>query len=46
MVPENIHTPNGGSRKFRGVGGSESDKSPKGRGLLKEFFFPVGVNCD
>ena len=46
MVPENIHTPpppHGGSRKFQGVGGSESDKFPKGRGVTQTVFFPEGL---
>ena len=39
VVPENIHTPpHGGSRKFRGVGGSENDKFPKGRGVTQTGF--------
>ena len=46
VVPENIHTPHGGSRNFLGVGGSKRAKFPKGRGVHKEFFFPEGLKCD
>ena len=46
VVPENIHTPHGGSRNFLGVGGSKRDKFPKGRGVHKEFFFQEGLKCD
>ena len=34
VVPENIQTPhNGGNWKFRGVGGSEAQENPEGRGV-------------
>ena len=33
VVPENIHTPHGGTRKFRGGGGSDRWKFPEGRGV-------------
>ena len=47
VVPENIHTPpHGGSRKFQGVEGCERGKSPKGKGVYKELFFPEGWKCD
>jgi len=38
--------PHRGSQKFRGVGGSERGKCPKGRGATQRVFFPVGVKCD
>ena len=37
------YPPHGGSRKFRGVGGSENDKFPKGRGVTQTVFFPGGL---
>ena len=37
------YPPHGGSRKFQGVGGSESDKFPKGRGVTQTVFFPGGL---
>ena len=37
------YPPHGGSRKFRGVGGSENDKFPKGRGVTPTVFFPGGL---
>ena len=40
------YLPHGGSWKFLGVGGSNGDKFPKGRGVHKEFFFPGGLKCD
>ena len=38
--------PHGGSRKFQGVEGCERGKSPKGKGVYKELFFPEGWKCD
>ena len=47
VVPENIHTPpHGGSRKFQGVEGCERGKSPKGKVVYKELFFPEGWKWD
>ena len=46
MVPENIHTPHGGSRKFQGVEGCERGTFPKGKGVNKELFFPEGLKYD
>ena len=37
------YPPHGGSRKFRGVGGSENDKFPKGRGVTQTVFFQGGL---
>ena len=37
------YPPHGGSRKFRGVGGSENDKFPKGRGVTQTGFFTGGL---
>ena len=36
------YPPHGGSRKFRGVGGSKNDKFPKGRGVTQTGFFYRG----
>ena len=46
VVPENIHTPHGGSRKFQGVEGCGEGTFPKGREVYKELFFPEGLKCD
>ena len=40
------YPPHGGSRKFQGVEGCERGKSPKGKGVCKELFFPEGWKCD
>ena len=40
------YSPHGGSRKFQGVEGCERGKSPKGKGVYKELFFPEGLKCD
>ena len=45
VVPENIHTPHGGSRKFQGEEGCERGKFPKGTGVSKELLFPEGLKC-
>ena len=39
VVPENIHTPRGGQRKFREEGkGSKRRQFPRGGGCLERFF--------
>ena len=40
VVPENIYTPHGGQRKFRGEGGAKKTQFPRGWGQLLEIFFP------
>ena len=38
VVPENIYTPHGGQRKFRGEGGAKKTQFPRGGGsFLKSF---------
>ena len=41
VVPENIHTPRGGQRRFRGKGGGvQKEAISKGVGLATRVFFP------
>ena len=39
VIPENIHTPRGGQRKFRGEGGPESGVVSRGYLRSAECFF-------
>ena len=40
VVPENIHTPRGGQRKFRGKGGIQNEAISEGVGMATRVFFP------
>ena len=40
VVPENVHTPHGERRKFRGKGGIQKEAISEGVGLATQVFFP------
>ena len=43
VIPENVHTPRGGQRKFRGEGGPESGVVSRGYLRSAECFFFHGL---